>query len=466
MTFKKFLSSRDKSLASVISTEELLRELERRDIGNNIFPLDVFHPKIKPLLSELHTKFDIPRPYLGLALLMVYSTAIGTAYVVSRNEHDRMYLSLWGALNGISSSGKSHSLDNILDPINKIQTEFDKERAKNAIDETEQLRVNTPIRVISYRDAYIPTLVRYVIPCNPKGIIKEVDEILEWINGFNSLSGNKDSIDEQFWLSGWNGKKYSAIRTNNVKINIPRVFINVMGGIQPELLYKLFKNDRGVSGFVFRILFATPEEHRLSDPIEGYTIPSEYRQLHEKHIFRLYFDLPVEDGYEEPKICKPTPEATALFQQWSKQRILEINHMDDEKEKNLHAGILGKIKEYIYRFAAILRVADIAYDFDETNEISRFPEKTSIAPEVMERAIKLGNYFYQSAVDVYRRVDNTVSAPFEVLQMATLLKNGKSLSQMAIIIHKDESKRSKVNRDLKEAIKNYPKVFGAIEKNK
>lgn len=452
---------------STASTLDLKKELERRDNHNNIFPLEVFHPSVKPFIKELHQKMDIPRAYIGLSMLLSYSSAIGTAYAVSRNGEDRMYLSLWGCMNGISSSGKSLALDMCLKPLNDVQNEFDEEWEKSTSTLTDEHRSRVTMKTLIYRDAYIPTLIRYIMPGNPKGVLKESDEILEWINGLNQLS-KKESTDEQFWLSAWNGRKYSAVRSGNLKIAIPRVFTNIIGGIQPKLLWKLFRNERGDSGFIFRLLFAQPEEFRIARPIPGYSIPTEFVDVHNKHVRRMYEDLPVENGYEDPKVCRISKEALTLITEWEDERVISINAMQDVNEMNIHSGILGKMKEYAYRFAGIFAVSDLVFDRPNTFGIGMdgdirpyYPKEIPITRDIMERAIKVANYFYKSAVYIYNTVDNSVTAPYDVLYMATLFKMGKSISNMADIILKDPKKKSQMHRMLKKAIKDYPKVFGA-----
>jgi len=456
MGFTDFFNS--KSAVSTASTEDIQAELQKRQGPENRFPLEIFHKNIKPFVSELHIKYDIPASYVGLSMMMAYSTAIGTSYAVSRNGSDRMTLSIWGCMNGISSSGKSFALDMCLKPLNEIQDEFDAVWTSQTTGMTDERRQGLKIDTVIYRDAHIPTLIRHIMPVNPKGVLKESDEILEWINGLNSI-GKKESTDEQFWLSAWNGRKYSAVRSSNMKINIPKVFTNIIGGIQPKLLYKLFKNERGDSGFIFRVLFACPETFKIARPIPGYDIPYEFKQIHADSIKRLYNSLPVQDGYDEPKVCLVTSAATDLMVKWEDKKINVINEIKDVNEMNIHSGILGKMKEYTYRFAGILAITDKVY---EMKPMDSFPDRLHITEDLMRRALKLADYFYKSAVDVYEIVDNSITAPLHIMQMATMFKLGKSYSQMAEYILKDKTKKSSMHRMLQKAMKEYPKVFGAV----
>lgn len=456
MGFNDFFN-KSKSEVSTASTEDIQAELQKRQGPENLFPLDIFHPNIKPFINELHTKYDIPRAYVGLSMLVSYSTAIGTAYSVTRNGSDRMTLCIWGCMNGISSSGKSFALDMCLKPLNDVQNDFDEQWSHDTNGITDERRQGLKLSTVIYRDAHIPTLIRYIMPVNPKGVLKESDEILEWINGLNSL-GKKESTDEQFWLSAWNGRKYSAVRSANNKINIPKIFTNVIGGIQPKLLYKLFKNERGDSGFIFRVLFASPEQFKIARPVPGYDIPHEYKMIHDQVLKKLYNELPVNDGYDDPKICAVTKEATNLMVKWEDEKVEKINAIKDVNEMNIHSGILGKMKEYAYRFAGILAITDFAYDM---KHLDYFPSELKITADLMRRALRAADYFYKSAVDIYEIVDNSVTAPMDIMVMANLFKTGSSISRMAEVLLKDKNKKSTMHRQLQKAIKEYPKVFGA-----
>ena len=243
--------------------QELEQETKKRTI-DNIFPLGVFNEKLKPLLDIMHSKVDTPRSYIGLAMLGVYSSAIGTSYIV-KNSIGEMCLATWSCFTGISSSGKSTALKYAYKPLLEIQRDFDKEWSENSYG-TDEDRKNIKIKMAVFRDIHIPTLIRDVLPDNPKGITKHADELMEWINGLNAYS-KKDSTDEQFWLSSWNGLPYSGLRSGKNKFSIEKTFTNIYGGIQPTLLKELFKNNRGTSGFIFRLLFTNPNESKISDPI-------------------------------------------------------------------------------------------------------------------------------------------------------------------------------------------------------
>ncbi len=456
MSFNEFHNKR-KSLLATATREEMQEEMLNRDLSDNVFPLEIFHPKIKPYIQELHNNYDISRAYIGLTLLTTYSTAIGTAYAVCRNDNDRMGLSMWGCLLGMSSNGKSIAIDEVMHPIKEIQREMDLEW-KNLTDGlTDEKRWRIPMKMVTYRDVFLQTLVRYVLPQNPKGVLKESDELLEWINGLNAMAkGGKEGTDEQFWLSAWDCRDFSAVRSGNVKIVVPRVFTNIIGGIQNKVLHKLFKNDRDVTGFIFRVLFAIPDQTRIARPKTGYTIPMEYRDIHKKAIRKMYDDLPVQSGTDEQKKCMPNQDAFRVFNQWDDALVNKINAIDDISTREIHGGIYGKIKAYAWRFAGLLAVSDAAYDLAP---FENFKGEVLINEKIMLRALKAADYFYRSAVKVYDTVDSSQTIPLHVLHLAKLITN-PNISQNKAAQLLGVSPMT-VSRQVKKYMREYPKAFGA-----
>lgn len=477
--FKKYLQQKKAGEETGLGTatrDELVGELDKRDKSINPFPLDVFPSQLKPFINDLTQFYDIPRSFVGLCLLSCYSTAIGTAYAVTTNGKDKIFMGVWGCLLGISSSGKSAAMDLILEPIYNIQQDFDKEwdEEVNNLEKQDDKRYMN-IKAVAIRDVHVQTLIKSILPKNPKGLIKLSDELLEWINGLNALGKGKGT-DEQFWLSAYNSRMYTVTRGGNEKYTVPRPFVNVLGGLQYGVLHRLFANDRDITGFVYRLLFAMPEADKISDRDLTHKTPQEYFDIHDNAVRTLYEDLPITDSYEEPMLCIMGESAIKAFLSWRTELLREINRITDLQEKDARSGIYGKITEYCQRFAGIICLMDKAMQMGLKNSSLTVGKGGDFAPffkreelidaSQMERAIKLANYFYHTAWEAYERVDKQMTAPREVLQVAALFNSGKSLRQIAEIMYDDSSDKAKqkMARDLKKYIKEYPRVFKAHAK--
>lgn len=448
----------EKKGGSTVTDEALEYELKmRKSVG--MFPLHVFHPDIKPLIDVLVDAYDLPRSYVGTTLLTAYSTAIGTAAAVYENERMPNYLPIWSCLMGVSSAGKSLVNSFIMGPLFETQAQYDREWADNQQNLPPGERVQEKMLTVIIRDVHVPTLMRYVLPDNPKGLLKDADEILEWVNGMNQLSKKGEGTDEQFYLSSWNCRKYSAIRSGKDKYSIARPFLNVTGGVQPSVAGKLFANNRDTTGFIFRLLFAPPERHKIALPDMSRTIRQEYMDVHNRALMNMFKGLPVETDYQAPWRILMTPEAMRMKKEWIRVKVSTINAMPDLYDVEIHSGIYGKITEYINRFAGILAVSDKAYD-QKHEGLMETSHPLTIDASIMQRAIDLAEYFYKSAAETHRIVSIDMTVPPKVITLALMFKQGKSLSQMSEFYYGTKTHNQKMKREVEKMVKKYPRVFG------
>jgi hypothetical protein len=444
-----------------VTDDALSDEIQKRQI-NNVFPLHVFNSKILPFIEALHTQYDIPRSYIGLSMLSAYSSAIGTAYYVKLNKIGDIYFPVWACLEGISSAGKSLIMNQVFKPHYSIQEELEEDWFNMIEGKTDDAIRNMPSRQLIYGEANIPTLIKDVMPYNPKGILQDADEILSWINGMNQLSkGGKEGTDEQFWMKSWNCKAHRKRLSGNKIFVIKRPFLSVFGGAQPSIMWKLFKNDRATTGFIFRLLFAIPEKNKIAEPNLAFDMPDEYEAIHHKCINSLYKGLPMNNDDESREMLLDH-NSLRSFLEWSSLKVKKINLIKDPIQLEMEAGIMGKIKEYCIRFAGMLHLADKAYNHEQ------FLATELITVETMGRAIKLADYFFEAASTVTQRVNDSVIASHEVLRYAGYIKAGFSMQRIGDLefksITNDDTRRIKAAREVRKLIKQYPKIFHAEAK--
>jgi hypothetical protein len=349
-------------------------------------------------------------------------------------------------------------MNQVFKPHYKIQDDIEKDWFAQIENKSDDQIRKMPSKQLIYGEAHIPTLIKDVMPSNPKGVLQDADEILTWINGMNQLSkGSKEGTDEQFWMKSWNCRSHRKRLGNNQIFVIKRPFLNVFGGAQPSIMWKLFKNDRDKTGFIFRLLFAVPESHKIAEPNLLFDMPSEWEDLHYKCINSLYKGLPMDDD-EDSSVMEIDPKAIRLYQEWAKEKTNRVNRIDDILKKEIHSGILGKMKEYCLRFAGILHISDKAYDGRP------FLGRELLEIPVMERAIKLADYFYDAAAEVSDRVNESVIATPEVIRMASYIRAGFSYQRIGDTEWpkvSESARRMKATRTVKKMIQEYPKIFGA-----
>jgi hypothetical protein len=438
------------------SVDEMLEEIKLREKTANPFPLDVFHPHIKPFIELIHDHYDVPRSFIGLSMLTAYSTAIGNGYYLTNKKLGSMPLAIWGAIVGISSSGKSLAMSQIFSPLEKIQEDFSADWEANGEQLKEEERKAYPLKKLIFNDIQISTLVRSVLPDNKKGMIKFSEEILEWIQGMNP-NNKSEGNEEQFWLKCWDGKSHQITRSAKQETFIKNMFINNFGSIQPTVLHKLFKNERATTGFIFRFLFAVPDEHRIALPSLDFDMPQQLQDLHSRSINTMYKALWVNE-LDDIRKCILSPRAIRTFDVWRTAKINRINSFDSVEERNLQGGIYGKISAYTMRIAAILHISDKAYNHET------FEQEEIIQEDTIERAIRLGDYFFNSAYETNNLANEHISAPVDVVRVATLWTIGKSYSQIAALQYENlppVAGKKKVERMVRKYLPIYPRLFRA-----
>lgn len=455
-SFENFREELKNTGLTTHSIESLRQEIKDRERTKNPFPLEVFHPAIKPFLQMIHDHYDIPRSYIGLSMLTAYSTAIGNGYWVSNKKLGSMPLNIWASIVGMSSSGKSVIMKQVFKPLFQIQEEYSEAWKAETAHKSDFEKQQHPLKKLLFNDIQIPTLIRWVLPDNPKGMLKFSDEILEWINGMNP-NNRKEGNEEQFWLKCWDGSAHQITRSGKQETSLDKMFINNFGSIQPTVLHKLFKNDRDTTGFIFRFLFALPEKDKIAIPSLDFDMPEELERIHYKSINSMYRGMNVFD-LDDIRECIFNPQAISLFDQWRREKARVINRLDDLYDRNLQGGIYGKITAYVQRMAAILHLADKAYDN------KKFDIEEIVNQEVMDRAIKLGEYFFRSALDTHGLAKESEHAPVDIVRIATLWSMGKSYAEIGNLEFPgdtEQGRKKKVERIIKRNLPKYPKLFKA-----
>jgi len=200
------------------------------------------------------------------------------------------------------------------------------------------------------------------------------------------------------------------------------------------------------------LLFNIPEKDEILLTNPYYEFPEMALAPFKDLMLNTYQALPVRMD-DEPKKAYCTRKAVNLFWEWQKQKQKEINLLDEFSDvpKEVHAGIFGKIKEYILRLSLLIKIMYQVADKYDPNGIENIEE------EYMACAIELGNYYYASALEAYRIAMTTQFVPAEVLQVANYIKRFslRKVSELTKIPY------STLRRKVKVWVKQYPNAFGS-----
>lgn len=393
----KFTPNFDYSLIEGIGAEDIKTEAEQL-LMQGKFPVEVFPLPVQQVITATNENLNFPIDFIGASLLYAVSVAVGNTHSVEVKKGFRQSAVLYLAIVARAGTTKSHPLSFALQPIverdKRTYRQYEQQRQEyeKAVSlskkEREQQAFEEPIKPIWQKfllSDFTPEALAEVHKFNKRGIGVYVDELAGWFKNFNRY--NKGS-EMEFWLSQWSGKPINIDRKTGEPVFIPLPFISVAGTIQKGILNELAKDSRTQNGFIDRILFVIPDNIQKEYWSET-DLPPVVSENWERIISNL-LNLSVSNDdtlNPSPDILKFTPEAKKVLFEWQKVNTDQCN----ETESEALSGIFSKMEMYVLRLALIIEM--IRYACNES-------DKKAISIEAVQGAIKLVEYFKNSAVKV------------------------------------------------------------------
>jgi hypothetical protein len=386
------------------------------------FPLDLFPPALADFCRQVGESTSTPPDFAAAAILATAGAAIGNsrALCIKPNiwyESARFYI----ANVGRPASGKTPAMDAVIKPFQAIQLKLIKDykdakaaydaatqhhdhvvKANKALSQDEQQPLPsvpaepTPPERFVVNDATVEALAP-LMEGNPRGLLMHQDEGVAWVRSMGQYKGGRGN-DRQFWLSTWSGKSHFVDRKSQgvVPISIPRPFINVVCGLQPDMLGELADSKGRSDGFLDRLLFVLPSAPPGADWTEA-TVTKASKQAWEatlSALLKLEMEE-LEDGVLGYRVINFSPEAKEAFVAWWDAHAAEIRGQDLPVQL---IGPWGKLKAYAARLALVLHFLwTVQGDGDEG-----ILEEASV-----ERAVQLINYIKGHSRLVYTRLRQT-----------------------------------------------------------
>jgi hypothetical protein len=373
----------------------------------NPFPVDVFPLLVQKIIKATNESLNFPIDFIGAGMMYAVSVATGNTHKVQIMLGYEQNTVLYFVLVGKAGTNKTHPINWALKPINekdKIKfEELDKEMAEFL--ELKQLSVkekkeqgiygkNAPKKpkweqlIVS---DFTPESLTDIMYFNKRGIGVYADELAAWFNNFDRY--NKGS-EEQFWLSVWSSTPIRVNRKTSEPVLIGNPFVSVIGTVQPAVLDQLALN-RTENGFIDRMLFVVPDKlqkeywsEKELDP----EINQEWQTVLET-LLNLEFS-------GKPEVLEFSPEARAEMFQFNRN----LTDLCNQTENDAIRGIYAKIEQYALRFSLLLEMLRYACGESDKKEISL---------ESVQGAVKLVEYFQNSAIKVHHQLTN--KNPFELL---------------------------------------------------
>jgi hypothetical protein len=233
---------------------EALQEIEREAKVVHVaqepapFPVDVFPPSLGRFCQEVATTTATPPDFAAVAMLVIAGAAIGASRALLIKNGWTVCAAVYAMMVGEVASGKTPAMQAVLKPYSDIQFKLLRPQKEENVDGVHRLLAS---------DITVEALVS-LLAQNPRGLLLVHDEGPAWIRGMSQYKGGRGS-DRQFFLAAWNNRPHFVDRkTGERSILLQCPFLNVLCGIQPDMLSEMRDAQGRADGFVERILFAFP----------------------------------------------------------------------------------------------------------------------------------------------------------------------------------------------------------------
>lgn len=363
-------------------------------IENDLFPLDVYPKDLQIYLAESEKNLMLNIEIMASSILWLTSVIIGNSHKIRIKNGWYESPIVFLALVGQSGLGKTPSLNQVINPLKKINQKkvedylHEYEKYQEHLELAKKSKKNVlPIakprrKQILASDTTLEALISlHNESKNAIGINK--DELDGW---FKDMNKYREGSDKQQWLSIWSNESINVNRLSRGDLYIASPFISVIGGIQPEILDAQFTQENVSSGFIDRFLFCYPKNLKAQpfnsndlDPtiIENYNnvIYTMYRRVIEGLKYRETNDI-------KPIILNLEDDAYNRFNECFNY-YTDKQNSDDEPE--MFKSMLAKIKTYLGRITLIIHFLDCSYSGQKLTK--------NITLESVEKAFKLTEYF-------------------------------------------------------------------------
>jgi len=241
---------------------------------------------------------------------------------------------------------------------------------------------------------------------NPRGIIRATDELSAFIRMMNVYHGGRGA-DRQFYLSCWSGSSAQVDRkSEDTPILVKDPFVNVLGGIQPDMLSTL-EDERGrEDGFIHRFLFCLPSALGRRNWEKSAGVSRQIRQTWNTIIDWL-FDLSMTepDGSDgerdpQPRTLRFSDEAAVVWSNWHERHWAETEW--DCFPAHLR-GVWSKFEVHALALVLLAQMLKVACEHALTGKPYQ-QEDPPIDADSMQRGLKLADYFKDHCVRVFNRL--------------------------------------------------------------
>jgi len=354
-----------------------------------LLPINGFPDYLQGFINEYVDVYNVPRDYIAASVLFSTAMAIGNKLEL-KGKYDNIPL-LWLAIVGNVSSGKTEPLKTCLSYFtNKDKAAFKEYQTNlsiyNAYNElSKKDKANTePVEQPRYfqylLNDYTPEALYNVHTVNNRGLCIYRDELKGWLDDFGRYS---KSGEQSTMLSTFYRQPLQINRASKEPIFIDKPCIYISGGIQPEILNDLAKDNRAENGFLSRFMFAYPD---LADKK-----PYSKAKLNTDTLLNYHKFLSALDNLTEIVDLTLCDEAETIYSSWYNDNADKTN----KEPTGYLKGVYGKLDVISLRLAILVHGMDFVCNQNTS---------TVISATNMQTAIELTEYFRATALKVYDKI--------------------------------------------------------------
>lgn len=352
-----------------------------------LLPINGLPKYLQDFIDEYVDVYNVPRDYITASVLFSTALAIGNKLEL-KGKYDNIPL-LWLVIVGNVSSGKTEPLKTCLSYfINKEEEAFNEYKIQKSLFDAEMKKqkkerddsLQPPIYFQYLLNDYTPEALYDVHTINDRGLSIYRDELKGWLDDFGRY--NK-SGEQSTMLSTFYRQPMQINRASKEPIFIHKPCIYVSGGIQPDILSDLAKDNRAENGFLSRFIFAYPD---LADKQ-----PYSNKKLNADSLMKYHKYLNVLTTIPEIVDLKLSNEAELIYANWYNDNAEKTNNEPTGYLK----GVYGKLDVISLRLAIVVHGMYLVCEQNTSTEISA---------TTMQTAIELIEYFRATALKVYHKI--------------------------------------------------------------
>jgi Protein of unknown function (DUF3987) len=338
------------------------------------FPAHAIPKSLLKLAEEASVAGGYPAEFVIIPGLSVLAGAMGKTYSISLGTTWPERAVLWTGVVAHSGAGKSPALDLVMEPIHYFDSDRSEEwTAEHKAWDPKGEEPEPILRRTFCSDVTMESLVE-ILAENPRGMVREVDEVASVVSGLNQYKGGKGNDRTQL-LTLWHGSIITRDRIRNkAPVIVKQPNCSITGGIQPSRVAEFLQGGDGLAERWLLGFFTGVEVQPAGEDVNPITVEN-WRAL----IFKLLnLEYRSEDG---STLCFLTPEAKQLWNEfWDKNRVRH-NQTTNTQMKSYWS----KLNRHAGRIACLLHVV-------ESIDAGQLPGK-EVQRETMEHAIHISEWF-------------------------------------------------------------------------